>query len=181
MEEVVPMDKNEWFYVWSKKEKILVFLAEKKVLQKFYKNSKNLEFFQKKCFFVFFDVFSHFEVKNEVPEHLRWLFEVFWDIFFSMNILLKHLTDVFEISITFWNLWQIATPALFRRNAKRFGGRTATTNKGLCNSCASNEEVGRILKMKKINCWTMFFFKWKPLKFTMVSCTNFNSDKVLSE
>ena len=47
------------------------FLAEKKVLQKFYKNSKNLEFFQKKCFFVFFDVFSHFEVENEVPEHLR--------------------------------------------------------------------------------------------------------------
>ena len=91
MEEVVPMDKNEWFYVWSKKEKILVFLAEKKVLQKFYKNSKNLEFFQKKCFFVFFDVFSHFEVKNEVPEHLRWLFEVFWDIFLN-----EYTTEAFN-------------------------------------------------------------------------------------
>ena len=47
------------------------FFGQKKVLQKFYKNSKNLEFFQKKGFFVFFDVFSCFEVKNEVPEHLR--------------------------------------------------------------------------------------------------------------
>ena len=38
MEEVVPMDKNEWFYVWSKEEKILVFLAEKK----FYKSSTKI-------------------------------------------------------------------------------------------------------------------------------------------
>ena len=38
-----------------------------KVLQKFEK----FRIFPKKVFFRIFYVFSHFEVKNEVPEHLR--------------------------------------------------------------------------------------------------------------
>ena len=78
------------------------FLAEKKVLQKFYKNSKNLEFFQKKVFSYFLMFFhilrSKMRYLSTYADYLK-----YFETFFSMNILLKHLTDVFEFSITFWN------------------------------------------------------------------------------
>ena len=38
---------------------------------------------------------------------------------------------------------------MFRENAKRFGGRSATNDKILCNFFSSNEVLGRIIKMKK--------------------------------
>ena len=70
-------------FMFDRKRKKFWFFWPKK---KFYKSStkiRKIKNFSKKKISVFFDVFSHFEVKNEVPEHLRWLFEVFWDICFQ--------------------------------------------------------------------------------------------------